>query len=306
MSSCPVSAHAVGKFAWNLLAETQVAQPLGITKRGAFFRLACGQVIFLSTEAFRGPLTINVRFPSDRLGKVLQTEACFSQENIQFMGVEWSIDLRPAQVWETGAPVLSQVLSAESREQNITHVIGYFVGRENLSDLARLLPHLMKEKFPDGMQANPFRLLLSRVKEFAREDTWDDFQIARLAQALGEFLGLGPGLTPSGDDFVTGFILALNRWSVVLHLGMQMDPLNQALMNLALKKTTALSASLIACAVLGQADERLVRAFDGIMLGEPDPAACADLLSGWGSSSGLDALAGFIIGHLIGGKHGEG
>jgi hypothetical protein len=113
-------------------------------------------------------------------------------------------------------------------------------------------------------------------------------------------------LTPSGDDFVMGFLLALNRWGKVLFPGLDPAPLNKALQNLADIKTTALSASLIACAEQGQADERLVRVFDGIFLGEPDTETCANLLSGWGSSSGLDALSGFIIGHLIGGKHGEG
>jgi len=120
---------------------------------------------------------------------------------------------------------------------------------------------------------------------------------AALSSALVAFIGKGQGLTPSGDDLVTGLLLAVNRWGSRLFPGqeMRLGRLNRAAIQVAHRNTTTLSANLIECAALGQADERLVTALDGIMTGKPEPSVCADLLLGWGSSSGSDALAGMVL-----------
>jgi hypothetical protein len=57
-------------------------------------------------------------------------------------------------------------------------------------------------------------------------------------------------------------------------------------------KTTTVSANLIDCAARGQADERLIRALDGIETGELSALECAHALGSWGNTSGLDALIG--------------
>jgi hypothetical protein len=299
-----VSAHAIGKVALDLLAEPQAVDPLGLTKRGVFLGVARNRVIFLSLETFRGPLTVNMRDEVGNLDQIERSKVSCSRESIRFQDV--IIDLRSAQVWEAATPDIGHILPGESRERNLIRIITRVMERDALSELAHLLPYLMEKQLPETLQANSYWLQISRLKEIGKEFLGNEIQMLGLAQALGDFLGLGPGLTPSGDDFVMGFLLALNRWGKVLFPGLDPAPLNKALENLAVIKTTALSASLIACAAQGQADERLIRAFDGIFTGKPDPGTCADLLSGWGSSSGLDTLAGFIIGHLIGGKHGEG
>ncbi len=110
--------------------------------------------------------------------------------------------------------------------------------------------------------------------------------------SLEALLGLGSGLTPSGDDIVLGLLLALNRWGDVLAPGLERPAFNRAVLALAYARTTTLSANLIECASRGQADERLVTALDGLVTGVPGAESAAALLAGWGSSSGLDALCG--------------
>jgi len=60
-------------------------------------------------------------------------------------------------------------------------------------------------------------------------------------------------------------------------------------------QTTYLSSNLIECAILGQADQRLINASDGMMTAEKCDLAWLDGLLTWGSSSGLDAFAGMIL-----------
>jgi hypothetical protein len=306
MSYQSLTALSVGKVAWDWLAELQPAYPLGATKRGAFFQLDSGGVIFLSLEPFCGPLTINLEPDSGECARIARSEACVSQEAIDFKQINLTVSLRSSRVWEAAVPEMGRSLPTESRERNIARVIARFLDMDPRSELACLLPYLKEDQLPESLLANPFWPRICRLKESVSARAGDNSDMNALAGSLGDFLGLGPGLTPSGDDFVMGFLLALNRWGQVLFPGVQPEGLNQALADLAARKTTTLSASLIACSAQGQADERLVRAFDGIMTGELDPRTCERLLSGWGSSSGLDALAGFIIGHLLGGSYGEG
>jgi len=263
-------------------------------------------VIFLSLEPYCGPLTINLGCEFEELARIARFEAYISREAVDFKQIGLTVALRSSRVWEAPIPETGRSLPVESRELNLTRIIARVMERDSRSGLTSLLPSLKEDQLPESFQANPFWPRICRLKESAKAGSGRYGNMDELAGPLGEFLGLGPGLTPSGDDFVLGYLLALNRWGQVLFPGVQPAPLNQALSDLAARKTTALAASLIACAALGQADERLVRAFDGIFLGEPDPETCANFLLRWGSSSGLDALAGFIMAHLIGGKYGEG
>jgi hypothetical protein len=116
--------------------------------------------------------------------------------------------------------------------------------------------------------------------------------ISRIIATLETYLGLGEGLTPAGDDLVLGYLLAINRWGDLLYLDLDISRINQAIRQAAYQKTNTLSANLIECASLGQADERLVLALDGILSGEPDPDTCIAHLLSWGHSSGANALTG--------------
>ncbi len=113
-----------------------------------------------------------------------------------------------------------------------------------------------------------------------------------LAAALGSagadaaaerLVGLGPGLTPAGDDVLAGALAAL-------HL-LGGPPLRVR----AAGRTTTLSAALLACAARGEVLAQaatLLRALGGD--GAPAPAALA--LARVGHTSGRDLAAGLLLG----------
>jgi hypothetical protein len=119
---------------------------------------------------------------------------------------------------------------------------------------------------------------------------------ARIASELESLLGWGPGLTPSGDDFIVGMLLALGRAQLRSVFSNELLEAAAGMIEArAGDKTTAISASLLACAAAGEGDERLLALVDYVQTGQPGEVAARSAASSWGSTSGWDALAGIAI-----------
>jgi hypothetical protein len=67
------------------------------------------------------------------------------------------------------------------------------------------------------------------------------------AAVVDRLLGVGPGLTPSGDDIVAGFLVGARSF------GLAEDPFRDAVLEAAPGGTTDLSAALLRCAARGEA-----------------------------------------------------
>jgi hypothetical protein len=104
-------------------------------------------------------------------------------------------------------------------------------------------------------------------------------------------LGLGPGLTPSGDDYLGGLFLAL---SLVGRSGLR-DRLWQAVQPFTFVYTTAISRVHLAAAAEGFGSAALHDVLAASLCGSTDriAAACAELAE-VGHTSGWDGLAGAL------------
>jgi hypothetical protein len=116
-------------------------------------------------------------------------------------------------------------------------------------------------------------------------------------KAVNYFVGRGSGLTPSGDDLLMGIIYSLFYFQE--YIPFSFDQITHSVTG-ATNKTTRISASLIACAAQGELDERLLFAYQSLMTNQEPSAEIVSGLLNWGSSSGLDALAGMLLGcHIL-------
>ena len=112
-----------------------------------------------------------------------------------------------------------------------------------------------------------------------------------LANEAAKLIGLGPGLTPSGDDYLGGVMVGL-RW---LGRGAQADSLWRWLEPLLESRTSAISAAHLAAAALGQAHEALHEVLDDLSAWQaPDLLPSLASLDAVGHTSGWDALAGVV------------
>jgi hypothetical protein len=124
----------------------------------------------------------------------------------------------------------------------------------------------------------------------------DAFTLVRAAACL---VGLGPGLTPSGDDFLAGYLAAL--WSRAAR-----DPDVQALLQTlahafppAFARTNAISRQMLNDAVRGRFTRRMADVTHAVSRGDDVAKAAAQALAS-GLSSGADGLCGLLFGYAPG------
>ncbi|MBN1922710.1 MAG: DUF2877 domain-containing protein [Anaerolineae bacterium] len=130
---------------------------------------------------------------------------------------------------------------------------------------------------------------LATLDAAAKNGDADAFLVAAVALA-----GWGPGLTPSGDDFLAGLMLSL--WA---QYGERARPWCTQMAAAALPRTTRLSRAFLQAAANGLADARwhtLLHALTGAP-GVTLEQAVREVLA-FGATSGLDMLAGFLYGDL--------
>lgn len=115
-------------------------------------------------------------------------------------------------------------------------------------------------------------------------------------------LGLGPGLTPSCDDFLAGLILSLQLGSRILNkndtavLGFY-NKASEEILRIAKCKTTIYSVSFLNEAVHGEGPSAIIDLICSVFTQSPDHVAKASrTLIGMGETSGADISIGICYG----------
>jgi Protein of unknown function (DUF2877) len=108
-----------------------------------------------------------------------------------------------------------------------------------------------------------------------------------LADEAAMLIGLGSGVTPSGDDYLGGVMLALqhvHRQTQARGLWRWLEP--------RLARTSPISAAYLAAAAAGEGHEALHAALEHLFQRKPGWSTALDRLGAIGHCSGWDALAG--------------
>ncbi len=260
---------AIGPTAYHTIAAGEAALVWGVTSRGAFIATEHEQILFLTAEKSRGPLTINVAEADLLTGAITRgIQVLLRPGKITFPSLEVALAIDESLIWRPLEPG-SALLDAANLEERLSTLI---------ESIRRVNPGLVM----GNLVNDPTALAAALIHPAP----------VKAANALISLLGSGRGLTPAGDDFILGVLLALNRWKNLGWNEAARDQLNRLMVTNARKKTTAISACLIQSATLGLADERLLNAIDYLFIGEGDASVLARELLTWGASSGTDALDG--------------
>jgi hypothetical protein len=111
-----------------------------------------------------------------------------------------------------------------------------------------------------------------------------------LSKEAEGLIGLGPGLTPSGDDYLAGMLVALR----VFGRPAQADSLWRWLAPRLPGRTGAISAAHLAAASTGEAHEALHACLENLSGGDDDWDEALERIDSVGHCSGWDGLAGAL------------
>ena len=269
-----LAAGAIGHFAHDILRSEKQVNICGNTSKGLFAVTDKKRILFITHLTFKGPFTINIdeKIPA-HYPISLKANLLLSPDRIKFNDSGFEIRINPQTRLWTPEPLdkLDFNLPAfyDRTEQ---------IKQEMMSQLSS--QDQSQDKYLDI--ENSLKSALSVMDETA------------VYQSLVKFLGKGEGLTPFGDDFICGFLLAAHTWKEILYPGFTMQKTIQNITKAAWGTTTALSANLISCALAGSADERIIHCLSWLNSGHNSSAVIMKELLSYGSSSGLDTLAGML------------
>ncbi len=285
-------AEWIGNLAYESLSKSQGGSVFGLSSQGVFIKTETKRLIFLSRESFRGPLTINL--PILEILKLPIRRGM----NIQINGkkfiipeADFTISFQNSNKWRPKPPS-PPLLPLSERRERLTSSANRVLASNKEKGLAGLLPILLNFDSQIDQHLEDISPLQANIIQLQSEISSSGIPEA---VTLISLLGSGSGLTPSGDDFICGLLLALNRWKNETVNGQELDRLNREIIQTAYLKTTTLSANLIECATLGQGDERLIETLDWLACGQEEEPDHIEELLGWGSSSGVDVFVGFVI-----------
>lgn len=285
-------AASIGSKANESLSNVQNGSVFGKTSRGIFIKTANKWLNFLSYERYRGPLTINLHPKSGSIpGIKTGVELEISPHNIFFPEAGWNVSLPEAEIWQPQPPTTPPSSRAD-QQARLTTLASRIMETGFNSGLAPVLPFLLDsedhgESSDLGLQPVQRHVLDLRQELKSSKGIID-------SKAVINLLGSGSGLTPSGDDFVIGLLLAFNRWKGVGFNLATLDQFNHQIVEVAYHKTTTLSANLIECASMGLGDERLIDALDWLISDSNQERIPSDDLLSWGNSSGIDVFVGYM------------
>jgi len=173
-------------------------------------------------------------------------------------------------------------------------------GREGLGQLLKHVDEIAAGKMPQTSDLNVVaRAALPRLIDLVKATKSEN--VEGVKGAAQKLIGLGPGLSPSADDALSGFTAVL--WWVSRSLNKDIDrvkKINEAVVSCS-GATTLLSQQLLRHAAKGETNERVEELLDAILAGMPPKveSGVEEVLK-IGETSGIDMIVGVLVGLNLG------
>jgi hypothetical protein len=257
-----------------------------------------GSLILSLTELAGGlPLGISVHsLPASLDRSWIGSKVFIDPRNVIVDDAGYQINLEKAQIWDAKSRISKTEPETIGMRMRFASVQGWIVDRE----LTFGMGFMGSENALEGVQKHDFedlitqlRLALSPVDRPSTDRSADRY----LNRVLKQILGMGPGLTPSGDDFLVGLLLCL--WAGE-HLSPVLENIRKSLaskiLDLGQRHTNSFAWSYLYSACKGHGAQVLVDFLESMIAGTQDPREAALRLSKIGGSSGTDTLLGIMMG----------
>jgi hypothetical protein len=235
-------------------------------------------------EIDNGPNTLVIQLDCFNTINLTINEHVYAENTILHIANKLSIAIDTVALWESILPKYPQ--NVESLSRNLTKMSDYI---ENHG----IGGGMKKSNHP----TTAFEIELSRMLEEGTGSLLTELFNNRTSVALekaSKLIGLGPGLTPSGDDFLVGLFTVLNIQKSPLH---PLKDFCTEVVKLAKPLTNDISYMAIQKAAIGKVRESIISLVNSIFYGtEEELILSLNKVLKIGSSSGTDIALGIVAG----------
>jgi hypothetical protein len=252
-----------------------------------------GLVCLVPEAAGRGPLNVNLALPE---GKGLSSFGAEAGEAVEVRGSEMvvggriAVSLASANRYSPRLRLASPLASSAGLEANIAAArrTGVALGRH--AGLGQLLSGTWGRLNIFGAAGLP------RMEGLVKALREADPRSAR--EEVRGLVGLGPGLTPSGDDALAGMALVLLLYSRTTgRMASSAEALARALRSESRGRTTAVSEAYLRQAAAGRGNEAVRGLCEAVLTGGPEEVERETRkVLAIGETSGTDVVLGVVIG----------
>ena len=247
-----------------------------------------GELYTIAAEELdNAPNTLRVTDFFDKRPQVLVKMPVFSQNSQLMIGETAAIEIQSASEWHYPQIEFPKQYDYAKISKRIEQLNEWLIQLENTGGyLLNKRQATTYQKMIHVMLWQESEQLLTYLKEK---------QLFQAMKQLNRVIGLGPGLTPSGDDFLVGLALIFTTVNYPYH------SLRQWLINSRTelkKRTNIISYSALDWAIKGSARERIGLFLNELFYGENEGALKIKMLAvlAIGSTSGGDILTGMLAG----------
>ena len=282
-----VEVYRIGVAAVEALGLAPNGTVQGVTSRGAFLRVT-DRIIYLTPLDYRSPFNLTLAGGDQRFERLEPGDTfTIDSDRLVFPTRRITVLTEQAEVWHPSLPVpiRSSLQEQHKRASAIAARLRQLDAHKGYLFLSQPQNEIV---IPD--QFTVFSAAQEIAASFARGNR------AGFMQASASLIGSGGGLTPSGDDFLAGFLLY--QFRCALSTGVRHSSLEEwcaELSGVAFQKTTTISANRLMFTARGWSEDIFLNLIDHLF----DPAVPFSddrvcLLMEIGHSSGVDTFMGIM------------
>ena len=215
---------------------------------------------------------------------------------------DFEISLRSASIWDPGFYLPIKASDVPIIQQNIHQLIQHIVHLNNpdgLVPLFRFIPNLMKPEAypgdsPSQLSLTAYGALRSIITAIRNTNE------RSLNEGCMQLVGLGIGLTPSGDDILAGLFATLIITSKVEYRNWLMEILEKLLPRIE-GLTNEISINYLKAISQGYFPERVSSLISAMITAKSfaDVQPALQEMLEWGHTSGYEITLGMVIGLLL-------
>lgn len=235
----------------------------------------------MSALGIRRGMRVRVKGDNIKIGNILQAS------------------IKEAEIWHPSTGVQTPS-NPEIIKRNLERVKRKVSSIDINEGLGQLLPHLddiLGEEISDASEFNPVaEKALPSIEELAEVSLERNSE--GLKAASKGLIGLGLGLTPSGDDMLSGFMIA--RWWITNSFGAKLDQTkeeNASIKGQMAEKTTLFSKQHLRYAAEGETNEAVESFLKSILRDKMKSVdSRINRVIEMGETSGADMMLGLLLG----------